>query len=173
MEVALCMKRLKMSFVLLASLLFFLLGSTSGHCSEVEYRITETQLTTLETHLTTLIENNNLLLMQLEESRAESNEAKESLADSKRETDLLKKQLEESNKLIAELKTQLADTKKDSAIAKTSLEKINEDLRIASEQFKLYEQQTNRKIDVLTMQRNGWEIVAAILGCGLIGVAAS
>jgi chromosome segregation ATPase len=167
------MKRLKMSLVLLALLLSFSVSFQVGQCSEITYQMTEEQLTTLETQLTMLDKNNKMLLMELDESRAESQQAKDSLESSKKETEALRQQLIESNKIINELQNQLSVMKKDSAVVKSSLEIANQELANASKSFKEYEQQTNRKINILTMQRNGWEAVAAVLAAGLIGVAVS
>ncbi len=133
--------------------------------------MTEEQLTTLETQLAMLSSNNNLLLTQLDESRKESTQALESLEDSRRETESLRQQLNESNRVINELQMQLTALKTDSNAAKQSLAIANQELANASKYFKEYEQQKTREINVLRMQRNGWEAVAAVLACGLLGVA--
>lgn len=164
------MKKLKTCLLLLVCALCFGLWSPVGHCSEV-YTITAEQLTTLETQLAMLNSNNNLLLTQLDESTKESTQALESLEESRNETERLRQQLNESNKVISELRSQLEKLKTDSNAAKQSLAIANQELANASKYFKEYEQQTKREINVLRMQRNGWEAVAAILTCGLIGVA--
>ncbi len=164
------MKNLKPCLLLLVFALCFFALSPVGRCSET-YTMTEEQLTTLETQLAMLSSNNNLLLTQLDESRKESTQALESLEDSRRETESLRQQLSESNRIINELRTQLTALKTDSNAAKQSLAIANQELANASKYFKEYEQQTKREINILRMQRNGWEAVAAMLACGLIGVA--
>ena len=139
----------KLGIILLLPLLF-LLSSSVGFCSESQtYQISETQLTALENHLSTLEANNAALMTLLNESNQDLTEATQQLSESKNQ--------------IAGLRRELQALKRESETARKSLAIANEELKRASESFKQSEKAHERIEGRLQTQRNVWEALAAIL----------
>lgn len=125
-----------------------------GICySSPTYQITETELQTLENHLTALEQNNETLKMLLSESD-------ESL------TIALEKLMESQNEL-ATLKAQLQKAKSDAESANQSLKIANQELQKASQSFKEYEKERDKVEGRLRNQRNIWEVLCFVA----VGVA--
>ena len=136
---------------LLSALLWFL--PSVGGCSPSLYQITETDLMTLENHLTQLEQNNNTLKEILTASDADLTIALDALTKSQAE--------------LLTLKTQLQQAKNDAESAKASLKIANDELAKASESFKKYEAERDKVEGRLRNQRNIWEFIAAVA----VGVA--
>ena len=125
-----------------------------GTCSESRtYTISETELTTLESHLNALEKNNETLKMLLTESDEGLTIALEKLMESQNE--------------LATLKAQLQQAKSDAESANQSLQIANLELQKAAESFKAYEKERDKVEGRLRNQRNIWEFIAAIA----VGVA--
>ena len=120
-----------------------------GICySSQMYQITETELMTLENHLTALEQNNETLKMLLSESDESLTIALEKLMESQSE--------------LATLKAQLQKAKSDAESANQSLKIANDELAKASQSFKAYEIARDKTENRLRNQRNIWEILCAI-----------
>ena len=141
------------SSILLILAFLFLSAPCVGICSPNQFLITETELTTLETHLSALEKNNEALKMLLSESD-------ESL------TIALEKLMESQNEL-ATLKAQLKKAKSDAESANQSLKIANEELQKAAQSFKQYEKERDKVEGRLRNQRNIWEVICLVA----VGVA--
>ena len=140
------------SLVLFA--LSFLSVGFCGTCSANQtYTISETELQTLQNHLTALEQNNETLKAILSESNEDLTTALDALMKSQNE--------------LATLKMQLQQAKSDAKSAKASLQIANEELQKASESFKAYEKERDRTANKLRNQRNIWEVLCLVA----VGVA--
>ncbi len=146
-------KRFVICLLLWVSLL--LLGSV-GTCSASQtYQISETQLETLQSHLSALEQNNNELLTLLDESNLDLSEASKALSESRQELMTLREQL-----VALQAETKQLDE---------SLKIANAELQSARESFKKSEREHDRIEGRLRTQRNIWEVLFAVA----VGVAAS
>lgn len=145
-------RKLFVSLVLFA--LSFLSVGFYGTCSANQtYTISESELTTLENHLTALEQNNETLRAILSESNEDLTIALDALMKSQNE--------------LATLKMQLHQAKNDAESAKNSLAIANEELAKASLSFKQYEIERDRTENRLRNQRNIWEVLCLVA----VGVA--
>jgi chromosome segregation ATPase len=125
-----------------------------GICSaNPTYTISETELMTLENHLTALEANNETLKAILSESNEDLTIALDALMKSQNE--------------LATLKAQLQQAKSDAESAKNSLAIANQELQKASQSFKAYEKERDKVEGRLRNQRNIWEFLCAVA----VGVA--
>ena len=155
--------RIKQLFISLSLLLVvFSWDSSLAMCSQNTYTITEEQLTTLETQLIQLENNNNQLLILLDESSEDLKQAKENSLALEMESRKLKSQLEKSQATIQMLQTQLTQLKNEINDTKNSLEIANRELENASISFKQYEQERARIEGRLTAQRTIWQVLFVI-----------
>ena len=139
----------------ICSLLLLLLFSV-GYCSpSTTYQISESELLTLENHLTTLEQNNETLKAILSESNEDLTIALDALMKSQNE--------------LATLKMQLQQAKSDAESAKNSLKIANEELAKAAQSFKQYEKDRDKIEGRLRNQRNIWEVLCFVA----VGVAVS
>lgn len=136
----------KTSAILLLSGLLQFASLSTAFCSGAEYRITETQLSTLENNLSELEQNNKELLTLLNGS----------------ETDLTiaQQQLEKSRIQIEKLTAQLNTLKAESDNAQKSLQIANKELASVCQSVKQLEAKKRR----IEKQRDFWEGIAAFLG---------
>ena len=127
---------------------------SAGTCSPSQtYQISESELHTLENHLTALEANNETLKTILSESNEDLTIALDALMKSQNE--------------LVMLKTQLQQAKADAQSAKQSLEIANQELAKASESFKASEREHDKIEGRLRTQRNIWEALFAVA----VGVA--
>lgn len=126
-------KGLILSVVLLSLWLSPLLSGSSAR-AEVQYTISETELTQLEQNLTTLEQHSKDKKILLDKQAKQLNEAKE--------------QLKIANEQI----------KKSQALN----EATENSLKIARESFNKYEKEAERKIRIKTRQRNMWIVISAV-----------
>lgn len=125
-----------------------------GTCSANQtYTISETELTTLQNHLTALEQNNETLKAILSESNEDLTIALDALMKSQNE--------------LATLKAQLQQAKSDAESARNSLQIANEELQKASQSFKAYEKERDKTENRLRNQRNIWEVLCFVA----VGVA--
>ena len=117
------------------------------------YTISETELTTLQNHLTALEQNNETLKAILTESNEDLTIALDALMKSQSE--------------LATLKAQLQQAKSDAESAKNSLAIANQELQKASQSFKAYEKERDKVEGRLRNQRNIWEVLCFVA----VGVA--
>ena len=117
------------------------------------YTISETELTTLQNHLTALEQNNETLKAILSESNEDLTIALDALTKSQNE--------------LATLKAQLQQAKNDAESAKNSLAIANQELAKASQSFKAYEKERDKTENKLRNQRNIWEVLCLVA----VGVA--
>jgi len=117
------------------------------------YTISETELTTLQNHLTALEQNNETLKAILSESNEDLTIALNALMKSQNE--------------LATLKAQLQQAKNDAESAKNSLAIANQELAKASQSFKAYEKERDKTENKLRNQRNIWEVLCLVA----VGVA--
>lgn len=145
--------------LLLASCLLFVLLATShtAECSGQTYTITEEQLTILETNLTQLKENNQMLLSLLNESNRE-------LATADSSSMILEQELNQALAQIEILQSRLTELKSESEQAKSSLVTANEELASASESLKRSEEAHMKTESALRTQKILWQAIAIILG---------
>lgn len=147
-------KKTKFLSALLMSAFLFLCLPCAGGCSPSRtFEISESELQTLENHLTALEQNNETLLNLLAASTLDLNEASQSLSESRKELETLRMQLTELQ----------AETKNLSESLKTA----NEELKRASESFKASERERDKVEGRLRTQRNIWEALFAVA----VGVA--
>ena len=133
--------------VLLA--LSFLSFGLVGTCyASATYQISESELQTLENHLTALEKNNETLKMLLSESDEGLTIALDKLMESQTE--------------LATLKAQLQKAKSDAESASQSLKIANEELAKAAQSFREYEKERDKKETRLRNQRNIWEVLCAL-----------
>lgn len=145
-------KKLFVSLVLCA--LACLSVGWHGTCyANQTYQISESELQTLQNHLTALEQNNETLKAILSESNEDLTIALDALMKSQNE--------------LATLKVQLQQAKNDAESAKNSLAIANEELRKASQSFKQYERERDRTENRLRNQRNIWEALCLVA----VGVA--
>ena len=126
-------KGLILSAVLLSLWLSPLLSGSHAQ-AEVQYTISETDLTTLETSL------NQLKI------------------DSKKKDKLLTQQQTQLTEALKQLKIVNEQLKK----SKVLNEQTENSLKIARESFNEYEKEAERKVKIKTKQRNMWIIVSAV-----------
>ena len=131
----------KWLFLLLACSFWLLAGSTSQ--AEMQYSISESELTELENNLATLESHSQERQKVLTEQATLLNQQKETI----------KKQAEELRRLRKEI-----------VISKTANEETQKSLLRANQSLKQFEDEAKRKIRVKTRQRNLW---IAISGCVL------
>lgn len=131
----------------------FLCFPCVGLCSEgagVTYTITAAELTTLETHLTALQQNNeklkNILATQGDELTAALNLLTESQAE------------------LMKLKAELQTAKNDVQSARQSLATANAELQKALESVNESEREHRARETQLERQRVLWQIIAVIVG---------
>ena len=145
-------KKLCVSLALCA--LACLSAGWSGICyANQTYTISETELMTLENHLTALEQNNETLKAILSESNEDLTIALDALMKSQNE--------------LATLKMQLQQAKSDAESAKKSLAIANDELQKASQSFKAYEKERDKVEGRLRNQRNIWEVLCLVA----VGVA--
>ena len=134
--------------------LSFLSVGFCGICyASQTYTISESELTTLQNHLTALEQNNETLKMLLTESDEGLTIALEKLMESQKE--------------LATLKAQLQKAKSDAESANQSLQIANEELAKAAQSFKQYEKERDKVEGRLRNQRNIWEVLCFVA----VGVA--
>ena len=127
---------------------------SAGTCSPSQtYQISESELQTLENHLTALEANNETLKTILSESNEDLTIALDALMKSQNE--------------LATLKMQLQQAKSDAESAKNSLQIANEELAKAAQSFKAYEKERDKVEGRLRNQRNIWEVLCLVA----VGVA--
>lgn len=144
------MKKLKLSCALaLTSFAFVFLPSSSGYCSAT-YEITAEELTTLETNLSALEQNNN--------------ELRNLLTASNLDLTTLQTQLKASENQITQLENQLAELRSESETAKASLTTANEELAKAEKSLNEYAREQERVQSKLRTQKTLWQILAISLG---------
>ena len=137
-------------------LAFCLLSAFVGTCyASQTYTISESELTTLETHLNELTTNNETLKTILTAQDGELTQALNLLMKSQSE--------------LLTLKTQLQQAKSDAESARSSLKIANEELLKAKESFMKCEAAHDKTEGRLRTQRTIWQVVA----CVLVGVAAA
>ena len=125
-----------------------------GTCSANQtFQISETELQTLENHLTALEQNNETLKAILSESNEDLTIALDALMKSQNE--------------LATLKAQLQQAKNDAESARNSLQIANDELQKASQSFKQYEAARDKTENRLRNQRNIWEVLCFVA----VGVA--
>lgn len=125
-----------------------------GICSESRtYQISESELLTLQNHLTALEKNNETLKAILSESNEDLTIALDALMKSQNE--------------LATLKMQLQQAKSDAESAKNSLAIANQELQKAAQSFKQYEKERDKVEGRLRNQRNIWEVLCFVA----VGVA--
>ncbi len=147
-------RKIKLCAMVLLLLALCLCWPSVGGCSPSRtFEISESELLTLEQHLTALEANNNELLNLLAASTLDLNEASQSLSASRKELETLRMQLTELQ----------AETKQLDASLKTA----NEELQRASESFKASERERDKIEGRLRTQRNIWEALFAVA----VGVA--
>ena len=117
------------------------------------YTISESELTTLETHLAMLESNNETLKKILSESGEELTAALNALTESQKE--------------LTTLRNELIQCKADAQSARNSLQIANEELQKASQSFKAYEKERDKTENRLRNQRNIWEVLCFVA----VGVA--
>ena len=131
------MWKIRKGFILSAVLLSLWLSpllSGSSARAEVQYTISETELTTLETSL------NQLKI------------------DSEKKDKLLIQQQKQLNEAQKQLKIANEQLKK----SKVLNEATENSLKIARESFNKYEKEAERKIRIKTRQRNMWIVISAV-----------
>ena len=134
--------------------LSFLSVGWHGICyANQTYTISETELTTLQNHLTALEKNNETLKAILSESNEDLTIALDALMKSQNE--------------LATLKAQLQQAKSDAESAKNSLAIANQELAKAAQSFKQYEKERDKVEGRLRNQRNIWEVLCFVA----VGVA--
>lgn len=139
------LKRVALSFMLLLCLLLpASLGSSSAR-----YEVTEEQLTTLESNLTVLQQDNERLRALLTESQTELTQARTQLKASQAECQTLSTQL-----------TQLKET---STKAQQSLRTAQGATRSAQESLTKSEREHARTEERLRTQKTAWQIVSGSL----------
>lgn len=126
-------KGLILSVVLLSLWLSPLLSGSSAR-AEVQYTISETELTQLEQNLTTLEQHSKDKKILLDKQAKQLNEAKEQLK-------IANEQIKKSQALNEQ--------------TQNSLERANQYL-------KEYEKKVERKIKIKTRQRNMWIVISAV-----------
>nr|DAW96913.1 MAG TPA: SECRETED 45 KDA PROTEIN CYCLE, PEPTIDOGLYCAN, CHAP, CELL [Caudoviricetes sp.] len=126
-------KELILSAVLLSLWLSPLLSGSPVR-AEVQYTISETELTQLEQNLTTLEQHNKSKQILLDEQAKQLNEAQE--------------QLKIANAQIK--KSQVLNEATQNSLAK------------ANQYLKEYERKAERKIKIKTRQRNMWIVISAV-----------
>ena len=117
------------------------------------YQISESELMTLENHLTALEANNETLKAILSESNEDLTIALDALMKSQNE--------------LATLKAQLQKAKSDAESANQSLKIANDELAKAAQSFKQYEKERDKIEGRLRNQRNIWEVLCFVA----VGVA--
>ena len=144
-------RKLFVSLVLCAALC--LSAGFCGICyANQTYTISETELLTLENHLTALEQNNETLEAILTESNEDLTIALDALMKSQSE--------------LATLKAQLQQAKSDAESAKNSLAIANDELAKAAQSFKQYEKERDKTESRLRNQRNIWEVLFFV-ACGV------
>ena len=132
----------------LTFLLCFLAPVSVGFCS-ARYEVTEEQLTTLETNLTALQQDNERLRALLIESQTELMQART--------------QLKESQAECQTLSTQLTQLKETSTKARESLQTVQDATTKARESFEKSEREHARTDERLRTQKTAWQIVSGSL----------
>ena len=133
-----------------------LLLPSVGFCSGT-YSLTEEQLTTLESNLTMLQQNNQELMTLLAESESDLTAASSESAE-------LRAQLAEVQSQLSALKQELTQARSESETVLQSLKTANDDLANASASFKKSEQEHAKTESALRTQKTLWQVVAIILG---------
>ncbi len=126
-----------------------LLPSSHGYCSEKVYQVTESQLTMLENNLTELESNNQRLQVLLNESKADSAQARE-----------LCQKLQEQ---VLTLQKQLTELQAENQNAMNSLKEAESSLSQATTSFEASEREHQRTERRLKTQRTAWELIAGSL----------
>ena len=145
-------KKLYVSLVLCALACLSLGWHGTCYASQT-YTISESELLTLQNHLTALEQNNETLKAILSESNEDLTIALDALMKSQNE--------------LATLKAQLQQAKNDAESAKNSLAIANQELAKASQSFKAYEKERDKIEGRLRNQRNLWEVLCFVA----VGVA--
>ena len=140
---------------LAVSLLFW---ARVGICCPT-YEISEIQLSTLETELNALAENNEELLIVLSESQTDLNEAREQLVE-------LKQKLAISAANLATLRADLQKSLAEANAARQSLQIAQKELDDAAKSLKASEAAHGKTEGRLRTQRNIWEALFFI-ACGV------
>lgn len=140
------LKKALVSLLFLSVLLVLFSGSASA---QVEYRITETELTRLEQIFSQLERNNQQILTDLELSQQDLTTARQKLASYQQE--------------LVTLQNQLLALKAESAKARIELEQANNLLNRAGASLVKYEAEVRSEIKSLTWQRNGLLLLVGIL----------
>ncbi len=150
------------------SLFFVLAGCSCAVCCPNTYQITEEQLIQLETELNQLENNNNQLLILLDESTQDLNQAKKTSIILQQESQALKAQLTRSQNTVQNLQKQLSQLRTELKEAKTSIEIANDELEKLSKSFKEYEKDRAKTEGRLTTQRTIWQVLfgVAVVGAG-------
>lgn len=146
----------------------FLLPASHGYCSET-YELTADQMSTLQSNLTQLQQNNERLKSLLIGSTEDLTAATGQSTQLQKQLAVLKNQLTESQNQLETLKTQLTELRIETANARTSLQTANDELQKASESYKKYRKQQEKVQGQLRQQKTLWQILAA----GAMAYAAS
>ena len=145
-------KKLCVSLVLCA--LACLSVGWHGTCyANQTYTISESELQTLQNHLTALEKNNETLKAILSESNEDLTIALDALMQSQED--------------LAKLKAELQIARQETQSARNSLQIANDELRKASQSFKQYEAARDKTENRLRNQRNIWEVLCLVA----VGVA--
>lgn len=139
---------LKRVALFLTFLLCLLAPVSAGSCS-ARYEVTEEQLTTLETNLTALQQDNERLRALLIESQTELTQARTQLKASQAECQTLS--------------TQLMQLKETSTKARESLQTAQDATRSAQESLTKSEREHARAEERLRTQKTAWQIVSGSL----------
>ena len=146
--------RTRLFVLLFISFFSFAFSPCVGGCSESRtYTISESELTTLQNHLSALEQNNSELLSLLNASGTDLSKASSSLTEQRNE--------------LTKLKNELTALQAETQRLSESLRTANEELQSARESFKQYEREHDRIEGRLRTQRNIWEALFAVA----VGVA--
>lgn len=148
------MWRTKNRIIFVLAFCFCLLSASAGFCSESRmYEISETELTTLQSHLDALESEHKMLMSILSESGEDLTIALDALMMSQKE--------------LEKLRAELLTCKTEAESARKSLQTATEELARASESFKQSEKEHDKIEGRLRTQRNIWEALFAVA----VGVA--
>ena len=135
-----------LAFIFGLSLFFYLSSAFAGICcASQQYTISETELETLQNHLSELERNNEVLKAILSESGEELTAALNALTESQKE--------------LTMLRNELTQCRNDVKSANESLEKANLELQNARISFRESEKEHDKIEGRLRTQRNIWEIL--------------
>lgn len=149
-------KKISWSKALFIAVFLFLSLLCVGTCwANPTYTISESELETLQNHLTALEKNNETLKVILTTQDESLTVALDALMASQKE--------------LNELKVELQRARSETQSARNSLQIANEELQKASESFKQCELEHDKTESRLKTQRTIWQIAA----CLLAGVAAA